>query len=304
MDKLSLPGVSPPAAKYLRLDNPRLHQLQTLYAALPRELTAPLEWTDDYQRREIPDLLSFRGDNAYVWQVRGRTMNELAYTLTYYYVKTLDRLQLLSTLREDFAFGVVTFEIAGQRISRDLLDSILEIYFLDGHLGITKRSELSVLDIGAGYGRLAHRMLSACPKIGMYACTDAVALSSFLCDYYLGYRRLRGRAKVVDPLAVGKIVDAYKISLGINVHSFSECSLEAVEWWLGLLSRHGVEHLMIVPNAGCHGGGFLLNNSNQDMFPVIQRKGYSLLCCESKFQDALVQEYGINPTCYWLFQLR
>jgi hypothetical protein len=57
--------------------------------------------------------------------------------------------------------------------------SFFELYFLDNHLDIASRENVCILDIGAGYGRLAHRTVTALPNV-RYLCTDAVAVSTFI----------------------------------------------------------------------------------------------------------------------------
>ena len=87
--------------------------------------------------------------------------------------------ELGDKLVEDDYFGNITFDIDGKLVSRDLLDSLVEIYFLDRHLGLASAAPgLTVLDIGAGYGRLAHRILSALPSATRYLCSDAIAEST------------------------------------------------------------------------------------------------------------------------------
>ena len=182
------------AARYLTPDNPKLIELQQRYGACDADVTTPYIWTDRHVRPE--DVAYFRGDNAWVWQVRGKNANVLACALSLYYLKSIDHLGLLDRLAEDDSFGNFTFTVAGRKVSRDLLESIAEIYFLDRHLGVASRTGFRVLDIGAGYGRLAHRMVGALPGIDRYYCTDAVAVSGFVCDYYLRFRGLE-KAQVV-----------------------------------------------------------------------------------------------------------
>ena len=82
---------------------------------------------------------------------------------------------LLPQLVEDGAFGAPIFDFPGRPpVSRDLLDSVNELLYLDRKLDIVDRSELRVLDIGAGYGRLAHRMAQLVPGLADYACVDAI----------------------------------------------------------------------------------------------------------------------------------
>ena len=78
-------------------------------------------------------------------------MDIMAYALTTYYVKSIDKLGLLDQLVEDDYFGNFTFLVDNKKISRDLLDSITEIYFLEKHLNVSSLVGLKVLDIGAGH---------------------------------------------------------------------------------------------------------------------------------------------------------
>lgn len=289
------------AINYLRPNHPRLMELKNRYSNFDSEVATPLTWIEGLVGPD--DLLYFRGDNAFVWQLRGPNMNIMAYALTAFYVKSIDNLGLLQQLEEDDLFGNFTFLVDRKKISRDLLDSITEIYFLDKHLNVSSLSDLTILDIGAGYGRLAHRMVEAFPNIQTYYCADAVAISTFISEYYLRFRKLENRAKVVPLDDIESTLKNQTVDIAVNVHSFSECSISAIEWWLSLLEKCRIKHLMIVPNSLDHGGELLLTNDRQDISKVVEKHGYKLMVKEPKFRDSLVQKYAINPTCYYLFEL-
>jgi hypothetical protein len=290
------------AKSYLRVDHPRLIELRSRYSTFDSRVTSPLVWRNGHVRAE--DLLYFRGDNAYVWQLRGPNMDPPAYALSTYYVKSIDALGLLSKLVEDDYFGNFVFDIDGKLVSRDLLDSIIEIYFLERHLGLASpANELNVLDIGAGYGRLAHRMLGALPNVKRYLCADAVAESTFISEYYLGFRNLNSRARAVPLHEIEAALEAQPIDLAINIHSFSECRLSAIEWWMSLLARHRVKYLMIVPNSLDHGGELLLTLERKDMRTLIEKHGYREVAKDPKYADPVLQKYAINPTYHFLFEL-
>ncbi|MBC8036233.1 MAG: putative sugar O-methyltransferase [Rhizobiales bacterium] len=289
------------AAEYLRPNNPKLIALQERYRKADPAVTVPAVWDDGYVAAE--DIAYFRGDNGWVWQVRGRNTNILSYALTTYYLKSIDRLGLFSKLTEDNHFGNFSFTIEDRQVSRDLLDSISEINFLDRHLGIASRPGLNVLDIGAGYGRLAHRMVKSLPNIESYFCTDAVAASTFVSDYYLRFRNIE-RAHVVPLDEIDKLLAGHRIDLAVNIHSFSECRLEAIEWWARLLSKHRVKQLMIVPNDVTETPGQLLTNKDENYLPILERHGYRILVSEPKYADPVVQTYGIKPHWYHLLELQ
>jgi putative sugar O-methyltransferase len=282
------------ATSYLQPNNPILKDLQARYSAFNNEVTAPLVWGDAHVRTD--DVLYFRGDNAYVWQLRGPNMNEMGYALTAYYVESIDKLGLLETLNEDDLFGNFTFSIDNKLVSRDLLDSIIEIYFLERHLNLSSFQHPTVLDIGAGYGRLAHRMVCALPNIAEYLCTDAFPISTFISEYYIRFRNLEGRVKVIPLDKVEKIMQERTVNIAVNIHSFSECRISAIVWWLSVLTKYSVKYLMIVPNSGSHGGQLLQTNDGKDFGKVIEEHGYRLIAKEPKYRDSVVQKYAINPT--------
>lgn len=295
-----LPVILPGNAERILVpDNPDLLELEARYREY-RDYPAEevLLWTADRVRSE--DILYFRGHNAYVFQEGRCNRNLFGYLLAYYYTKSIDRRGLLDTLTEDSAFGAISYQIDGRGISRDLLDSILEIYFLEDHLGLWKKSSLSVLDIGAGYGRLAHRMANSLPNLEKYLCTDAVAVSSFICDYYLRFRGLDEVCKVVGLDRVWEEIPPGSIDLALNIHSFSECTPKAIEWWIHLLAEKEVPHLMIVPNAGEK----LLTNDGVDFGYLLEKYGYQFQASQPKYQDPIVQKYALNPDHFHLFNLK
>src|SRR5262245_49657572 len=233
------PAQLPPGAEqYLTDDNPALQDLKRRYTSFNKNVTAPLVWTDDFVSGDA--LRWFRGNHAYLWQLRGPNMNAMGYALSAYYARAIDTLHLLDRLHDDNLFGNVTFQVDGLPFSRDLLDSFIEIYFLERHLGLSRMTRPVILDIGAGYGRLAHRIVEGLVNVEQYLCTDAVAASTFLSEYYLKLRGLSGRAEVVPLDVVERTLESRQVDLAINVHSFSECRLDAIDWWLDVLARHGV----------------------------------------------------------------
>jgi len=162
----------------LRSDHPRIAELRQRYEGHPA--AAHTQWTSSFVQNEI-DLAGFRGDNAYVSQRLGQGIAN--YALSTQYVNSHDVQDLRSRLSEDGQFGVHSFAIGTQTVSRDLLDSILEINFLDEHLNLLDGRSLTILDIGAGYGRLAQRLTGLASNID-YICTDAVPESTYLCEFY------------------------------------------------------------------------------------------------------------------------
>jgi len=296
----------------LRPDHPRLLELKRRYVGRPAAV--PSVWTEEFVARDLA-LPLFRGDNAYVWQTRDLLVStseheshlasagEVSYLLSAYYVRSVDELGLLERLTEDGAFGAVLVPIGdGWVVSRDLLDSVLEINFLARHLEIASRDGLEILDVGAGYGRLAHRLTEGLENVSRVLCTDAVAESTFVSDFYLRFRGAVPRAEVVPLDEIEARLTAASVTIATNVCSFAECPLTAVDWWLNLLAAHDVAHIFIVANTTdlytTEPDGRTL-----DYKPTLRSLGYHERALEPKYaRSEGVQRHGLYPAYYHLYE--
>jgi hypothetical protein len=295
----SAPSLPQGAREYLTPNNPRLGELRRAYASFGGPVTHAALWTDDYVQPE--HLRYFRGESGYVWQTRERNQNELGYSLSYHYTRSCDRLKLLETLDEDGAFGAHVFDV-GRAVSRDLLDSVLELNFIDRHLCV-RGKETVMLDIGAGYGRLAHRTLVGMDSVQRFICTDAIAASTFLCEYYVRYRELDDRARVVPLHEFERTLESQHVDLALNVHSWSECRLGAIDWWVTLLRRHAVGQVMVVPNHVSDDETRMRTNLGEDFSAIFESHGYALVARERKYTDPLAHKYAVSPAVYFLWSL-
>ena len=292
-----IPGTLPAGAEEaLRPDHPRLVELRTRYRGHPA--AAGSLWNDTYLSREL-DLRYFRGDNVYVWQRRRHTC-PASYALTAGYVRSHDELGLMGKLTEDGLFGAYLLDVDGKPVSRDLLDSVLELNFLHRHAGISPAEPATVLDIGAGYGRLAHRGTAAFENLE-FLCTDGVAESTYLCEYYLRYREV-SRALTVPLDEIEPVLGNRPIDVAVNVHGLEECPLEVARWWFDLLARHRVPWLLFVsvlpePRTRERSGNRLA------LTPVLAGLGYELAVQQRKYAESqTVQELGVFPSHYFMYR--
>jgi len=287
------------ASDYLRPDNPRLQELRRRYENHPASHHSL--WSQHYLRTELR-LDQFRRDNVYVHQRRRTTQD--SYLLTARYVQSVDTLGLLNTLQDDDLFGNYLVRSNGGRpVSRDLLDSVLEINFLNDHLHLASLQSPVILDIGAGYGRLAHRLVQAIPKLEAVFCTDAIPESTFLSEFYLRFRGCETKAPVVPLDEVERKLRGRHIDIAVNVHSFGECPLQSIQWWLDLISANRIQYLFIVPN------GEVLHSWERDnsrfiYLPLLLERGYKLIVKQPNYaQSPDVRRYGLYPCYYYLFEL-
>lgn len=301
-DTVPLP---PRARAELAPDNPQLAELRRAYGALDTPALRPSRWNRgavDY----FLDLPWFRGETLFVWHYRELPrISQLKYFIYSRYVRDHDHLGLLNSLEEDGMFGCWTFSYPGWGdVSRDLLQSVNEIAFLDRSLHISDRAALSVLDIGAGYGRLAHRMTTALPNLADYCCVDAVPEATFLSQWYLDYRGCSPPARVVRLDRIEHDLQRGSFDLAVNIHSFSECPLAAVEWWIDRLARLEVPHLLVVPNDPEELLTSEPDGTRMDFAPALASAGYELELREPVIDDPAVRELFPLRDCFHLFTRR
>jgi hypothetical protein len=144
-------------------------------------------------------------------------------------------------MARDVAHGATAFETTRGTVTRQWVDGNVEIDFLARHLG--DLSSLDVLDIGAGYGRLAV-MLG--PLVRSYTCVDPVPVSVAVCRDYTG--RYAPQVRVLDVAAF--LAEAPRPSLALNIHSWNECTRAQVDRWLEALDTAAVPQLFTVVH-GC-----------------------------------------------------
>ena len=197
-------------------------------------------WTDHHA--STIDPARFRAHDQYLEQSAAYPYHELTRWARQY------RADWLDAMTEDGAFGCTVATAAeGKTVSRDLLDSIAELDFLDRY--VPNLATARVLDIGAGYGRLAHR-LTTVSRTCSVVCTDAIDVSRAVCATYLDHRGIPfERAHVTHPDVLN---DAGEFDLACNVHSWSECSLDEVRGWLDWLAPR-VKRIFIVPHTPSFG---------------------------------------------------
>ncbi|UDY23615.1 hypothetical protein [Nocardioides sp. Kera G14] len=299
-DRVPLPAG---AEEALRLDHPRLVELQAAYDALAATVPAavPTQWHSGFLKKSL-SLAWFRGDNAYLWQLRHLGASaEIRTYVGLLDVESRDQLGLLKTLEEDGLFGAWTFEYGDRKpVGRDLLDSVNEINYLAAQTGIIDKPNLKVLDIGAGYGRLAHRMSAALPNLEVYDCTDGVATSTFLCEYYRDFRKMPESVRVVPLHEHEKLGDSYDIA--VNIHSFSECSLEAIRWWLDRIAERDIEWLLIVPNTPDELRSTELDGSMEPFREDVLARGYELVDSRPVHQSDELRELMDLHDRFYLFR--
>lgn len=239
------------------------------------------------------DVKKFRGDNVYVWQTR--VFQEIHYFVSYLYALKVDKLGLHNKFIEEGSFGVETFNFEGRLVSRDLIDSIIEISYIEEKLKLSTIDGFHILDIGAGYGRFAKRIQEGFNNVKV-TCIDAIPLSTCISRVYLEDELMGGKV-TVHQLDTLDEVQPGSINLAINIHSFSEMSMSSVESWVRFLVEKKIENVFIVPN-----GLNLALNDGTDFGRLFESSGYDISSVDDKFSDQDFARFGLYPSKYFLLK--
>jgi putative sugar O-methyltransferase len=168
-----------------------------------------------------------------------------------------DPLRLLSLLEEPELGDPFLVLHRDRRISQDLCNSVHELYSIVGDEASPLRSETAfeILEIGAGYGRLAHVFLAAAPNV-RYTIVDvppALAVSqAYLSTIFAGERLFRFRPfssfdEIADEFLDARIrfllphqaeqVPSRSVDQVVNISSFHEMARDQVQRYFALVDR-------------------------------------------------------------------
>lgn len=275
--------------QHLSASNNDLIKIQTDYALFGYPPVS--SWRDVSTQLE-----NFRGDSDYVWEKRlfGEKIDEKL--ISYFeYVKQNDSMNLLEYCKEDCAYGAYGVEKDGVILSRDLLDSVNEINWLFKHVNQMNDDSAVVLDIGAGYGRIAHRISERFGEKVKTICADAVAESTFISKFYLDFRKAAG-SRVIELQEAVSELHLLRPTVAINIHSFSEMPMESIAWWIDRIGETDISSLVIVTNEENES---LLSCERDlgrvDFLPYLEKNGWCIKIQEPVVLDKTTRtECGIN----------
>lgn len=268
---------------------------------------AQLAMWNTWQDKVREALPNFAADRIYVEQ---NSPSQAEFEEVARWVERRGMIDLHGRTRdEQYGARVVRTQPFGA-ITRMWLDSNVEYHFLCEALGMSKcwtgpfnadsgakrLGDMNVLEIGAGYGRLA---VPLAPLVRNYSCVDAVPISTKLClDYVDEHGAPNIYVYVLDHFV--KTRKHMHVDLAINIHSWNECSLEQIANWLAVLKEMDVRYLFTVS----HGQLETVPEAKR-----VQRAYYSWGNGQPSFRPLLEADYdlvaeesiglGLHPHALW-----
>lgn len=187
---------------------------------------------------------------------RARRIHALYIALLWEYVRRRDRRAILARLQEPDLGDPILVSHRGQRVSQDLCNSVHELYSATAALPGGRPGPGGVLELGAGYGRVAWVFLEEFPQSRYIVCDIPPALAiaeRYLTTLFADRRTFRFRhfdshAEVADELAAAQIafltpnqlalLEPLGVSLFVNISSLHEMRPQQIAHYLGQVDRH------------------------------------------------------------------
>lgn len=167
------------------------------------------------------------------WSFGERFLYSVATRLLWRYAQAHGDAEVLS-LGEPLTGSPLPVRIGGRLVSQDLANTALEVATITAHLQTPPQH---ILEIGAGYGRVAYALLSKFPN-AKYTIVDiepALSISRWYLTTFFDHARLT----FLDPESAEDAEDA---DLGFSISSLQEMTQESIARYLDLLRArvHGV----------------------------------------------------------------
>ena len=247
----------------------------------------PTVWkqSSNYIRKSFN--VNFRGENAFVWQEK-QGDNKETYIEYYKIIKSIDKDNLLNKTFECGSYGCKSYDFDNIKISRDLLDSLIEIYFLKSFF--PNLNELSLLEIGGGYGRLCKRYLDCIPS-SKYYITDAIPQSTFYSKLYLKEKK----DSVINLYDIPEKIKSLKIDIAVNIHSFPECNINDIEWWIKLIDSNKIKYIFYVPNNPKSTPEFMPSNNGKSILNLFNKYNYKVRHYKNMYKELNIKYSYVVP---------
>ncbi len=239
-------------------DDATLLELEQQYSQHPLSYLGYWHQWQDFVKAALP---MFAGECIYLAQHYNQSEFERVANWLLKQCQTID----LKRSTVDCQHGARAVLTSLGLVTRGFLDAQVEIAFIERTLDLSGKT---VLDIGAGYGRLAVYINDAAPTSQIY-CVDAVPISTYLQRFYTSLY-----APAVKVLTL-RDFDRFQepIDLTINVHSWSECSLAQISSWVSRLTS---KYLFTGSNTKGYETWGGSPNSGKSFRPVLKER-YKLL---------------------------
>lgn len=233
----------------LGIRNPQVRALATWWVRHPKlaVLMARLEDWQDYENQRRVNPLRSRSR---------RWLYARAIATLWEFARQSDPLGLLDHLEEPDLGRPVIVRHRGRRISQDLANSTIELYAIAQATGHPEPGTNGVIELGAGYGRLAWLYLSAFPKTRYLVADIPPALA--IAQAYLsrlfpdrpifGFRHFGRYEDVAGEFEAAQLafvtpnqlelLPDQRAALTINISSLHEMRPDQIANYIELIGRH------------------------------------------------------------------
>jgi putative sugar O-methyltransferase len=211
---------------------------------MPRNLQASPQWERILQNwvteDAAADLSNFKADTRnYSLSLWNPEANGIRYLKTLVFGLALhlgpDDWAKLRNIRNREVGNPLSVRVDGEAICMDYLQAVLELGFIEPRMDLRAAR---VLEIGAGYGRTCHAMLSNhdLSEYWIVDLTNTLRISRAYLREVLNDAQY-AKVRFVDLADIDQVAEAAGFDLCINIHSFAEMNPQTVRDYLDLIDE-------------------------------------------------------------------
>ena len=102
---------------------------------------------------------------------------------------------------------------------------------------------------------------------------------------YLNENKIR----VINLYDIQEKTKSLNIDIAVNVHSFPECNINDIEWWINFIYSNKIKYIFYVPNNPDSTPDFIPSNTGESILNLFNKYNYTV-----KYFKNMYSEYNIK----------
>ena len=76
-----------------------------------------------------------------------------------------------------------------------------------------------------------------------------------------------------------------KIDIAVNIHSFPECNINDIEWWINLINSNKIKYIFYVPNNPDSTPEFMPTNTGESILNLFNKYNYKVKYFKNMYKE-------------------
>ena len=86
-----------------------------------------------------------------------------------------------------------------------------------------------------------------------------------------------------------------KIDIAVNIHSFPECNINDIEWWIKLIDSNKIKYIFYVPNNPKSTPEFMPSNNGKSILNLFNKYNYKVRHYKNMYKELNIKYSYVVP---------